>query len=300
MLADNLDRIVLRMSKELVRALREASRNELFSLLPALRKGEPAPTGRKPVAKAKPAGRKPGRPPGSTNKAAPKSKRGAGSLMRQILNLLKVRREGFRSEEIQRRLKADPDELRDNLARLFAAERIERHGQARGTRYSLPSIDGPESSSPDAVNLSTEAFSEPVEVAPPVEVTDNMIDEVRKLLADSAHPVLLQELQSQLPFKHDTLKAVLEHMEREGYIERSRSGPNKKFSLSSHAPKKSQAEAGVRVRKRSAGEHSGDTEAQSPSPPAVDSPAPAVASAPAAAPSAPAAAPAADLEKGGH
>jgi DNA-binding HxlR family transcriptional regulator len=246
MLADNLDRIVAKLSKELVRALRDANRKELLALLPGLAKElsatTPAPRGRPPrTASAKP-GPKPGSRPGPKPKSKGKAKaepatprkRGAGSLTRRITEIVRLRRDGLRFEEIQLRLKADPVELRETLGRMIENGRLEREGQARGTRYKM-------ASSGDAARP---APARPPRPAPtpsaPVEVTDAMIDDLRLQLLNAGSPPNLPELQEKLPYTREQLKATLDRMRQEGLVERARGGPNPRYQLVS-APKKAPA-----------------------------------------------------------
>lgn len=255
MLADNLDRIVAKLSKELVRALRESSRKELLALLPGLAKELAA---KAPVAREK-SGKRPGPKPKARRGRAPKEslsgaqrKRGAGSLTRQIMKLLEVRREGFRFEEIQRRFKADPVELRETLGVLLSSDRIVRHGQARGTRYSLPLGDGPDSLGGGDFSLSASGLPKDAPEPPaPIEVTDSMIDSVRLLLVETSSPTSIQEFQATLPFTREQLKAILEQMKQNGLIERVGKGPSPRYQLTSHSSKKGPSEAPRVVRKRS-------------------------------------------------
>ncbi|MCU0658428.1 MAG: hypothetical protein MUF64_25180 [Polyangiaceae bacterium] len=250
MLADNLDRIVSKLSRELIRALRDASQKELTALLPGLARQLAAqlPRGKaKPGPKAKP----------KKKAAAPSAprKRGAGSLTRQIMKLLEVRREGFRFEEIQRRFKADPGELRDTLATLLSQERIVRNGQARGTRYSLPGGDqeNPESFRGELTEFPDTNVPEPT---PLIEITEAIVNEVRLLLLDSSGPASIPELLQKVSYTRQQLKAILEQMRADGLVERVGRGPNPRYQLASGSPKattdgprvvRRHAEAGARA-----------------------------------------------------
>lgn len=273
MLADNLNRIVAKMSKELVRALRETNHKELLALLPGLAKQfhlkPPAPRGRSPknATKVPPKVALKSKAPKAKAKAkaekssvpASQRKRGAGSLTRQILKLLEVRREGFRFEEIQRRFKADPVELRETLATLLGSDRIVRNGQARGTRYSLPQGDSSESESfsDDFEAPAAEKAEAPQPPPAPVAVTDAMIDALRLALLNSSAPASLPELQQTTSLSVDELKAALAEMQKQQLVERVRSGPSPRFQLNS-APKKGPDGPRV-VRKPPAATKSGET-----------------------------------------
>ena len=287
MLADRLDRIVNQLSRDLVRALREARRADLATILPQLRqeltravaKATPAkPRGRPPKAAAKaskaaakkPAARK-------TVRAASPKKRGAGSATRLILALLKARREGFRTEEIQRRLKLDPSELQETLQKLLKGGRIARHGQARGTRYSLPNGDGPESSTVSSRRSAAalEIPSEPVAAEPAIEVTEAVIDRVRLLLSESATPVAFNDIQKALGYSRNQVKGLLGHMVKQGFLEQFRAGPTTRYQLDSHGAKTDNAPVRVRKRPHAEGDEAPPAEASAPvaePPPADDEP----------------------------
>lgn len=258
MLADNLDRIVAKLSRELVRALRDLNQKELLALLPHLSKelaATKASVSKKshfPKVRSAPT-IKPKEPRGKTVQRkkleidSPR-KRGAGSLTRQILKLLAVRREGFRFEEIQRRFKTDSIELRETLAVLLSTDRVVRNGQARGTRYSLPLGDDSEGSR-EQYSPSSADFFEPAPEPPAlIEITDAMINDVRSLLIQTSSPTSIQEFQNKLPFTRDQLKAILDRMKQSGLIERVGKGPSPRYQLTSHSPKKSSEPLFVRGR----------------------------------------------------
>ncbi|MCS6900326.1 MAG: hypothetical protein NZX77_11245 [Polyangiaceae bacterium] len=163
--------------------------------------------------------------------AAPR-KRGAGSLTRRITEIVRLRRDGLRFEEIQLRLKADPVELRETLGRMLDSGRLAREGKARGTRYKI-------AASTDLAKPSGVGGSPPPDRPPPpqIEVTDAMIDELRLQFLNADAPPNLPELQQKLPYTREQIKAILDRMRTDGLIERARGGPNPRYRLVS-VPKK--------------------------------------------------------------
>ncbi len=264
MLADNLDRIVAKLGKEIVRALREANRKELLALLPGLAKelstATSTPRGRPPRAASAKPGPRPGSRPGPKPKSRAKAKaepatprkRGAGSLTRRITEIVRLRRDGLRFEEIQLRLKADPVELRETLGRMIESGRLVREGQARGTRYRVTSPG-------DSTQPSTPRTPRPAKPPPaPVEVTDVMIDDLRLQLLNAGSPPNIPELQQKLPYTREQLKATLDRMRQDGLVERARGGPNPRYQLVSAPPKTPSATPPI-VRKTKDAPRSEDT-----------------------------------------
>jgi DNA-binding transcriptional ArsR family regulator len=281
MLTRKIERIVRDLSQGIATTLGRATAEDLaefsprfFALLQQVSepksKAAPAPAKAAPRA---PVAAPPARGPQPKGKAAKtagppsKARWGASSLKEAILDLL-AKNPALRSEEIQVKLGSSPEATRVALTDLFIAKKIQRQGQARGTKYSVkkggraakaPLDDAPEDDDTgvDAAALGRaleQATSKAARQAPapePIEVTPEQINTVRRQLAEHAAPMLVGELARSLELDKPLVKATLEEMLRRGLVERAGMGNAARYTLSSHAPAtRSESSGGDRVLRR--------------------------------------------------
>lgn len=243
MLERELDRIAQKLSNGIIAALRQIDVEELAELIPSVRRlvkeVERAAMAERHITKSTPKrGRvAPARSPRSQRSAEPPLRpsriiseprlmRGV-SLQDAVLKVLGASVDGLRSEEIQQKVPANARELREIITELLAEGKVIRKGQARGTRYSLP---GQAASAP-APRGRPRVLREPPPVEPAIEISVDMINDIRAHLANSVKPLSLVELEDVAQLDRQVLRAALDKMISLNLAEKEGQGPALRFRL---------------------------------------------------------------------